>query len=268
MNEIASEALQQNIEKLGFHVQRNYFDASELNVLTNIVERFHQAWIQDNQAFYHQRAINSAHLTAAKYLNESERLILFQFIGSEKVNRIAQQIMSQGYAFMNTQLFFNPVNADQPNYWHRDGQYHLNLEQQQGSLQGPEVYHLRIPLFAEPGIELVPGTHRRWDTPHELAVRLQQKGHCNYEPLPDAQALPLGRGDLLIFNGNLIHRGLYGMNRMALDILFCHPCPELLQFVDDDCLPPQSLINKLENPAAFIATQRARNGLLINRHGV
>jgi len=64
-------------------------------------------------------------------------------------------------SIMNTQLFFNPVNDGQKNYWHRDSQYHLSIEEQKEALVGPDVVHFRIPLTNEPGIELVPCTHQR-----------------------------------------------------------------------------------------------------------
>jgi len=55
---------------------------------------------------------------------------------------------------MNTQLFFNPANAAQR---------------------------------PEPGLELVPGTHLRWDTPEEFAVRLALAGRKHCDALADAQ---------------------------------------------------------------------------------
>jgi len=44
-------------------------------------------------------------------------------------------------AFMNNQLFSNPVYPGRKNDWHRDGQYHLSLDEQKLALQRPEVIH-------------------------------------------------------------------------------------------------------------------------------
>ncbi len=159
---------------------------------------------------------------------------------------------------MNTQLFFNPVDSQQKNYWHRDPQYHLSLAQQQQALAGPEVVHVRIPLADEPGIELIPGTHKRWDSKEELDVRLERSGKKKYHDLSTGLALPLNKGDILIFSANIIHRGLYGKDRLALDLLFCEALPELMKFVDGDCLPSPAILDKLENPEPFINSIEAK----------
>jgi len=143
------------------------------------------------------------------------------------------------------------VNETQRNYWHRDPQYHLSVDQQKEALLGPEVVHFRIPLFDEPGVELIPGTHRRWDSDEELGVRLDQDGHKNYDKLSAGVKITLNAGDLLVFSANIIHRGLYGMDRLALDILFCDPVPELMKFVDANGLANSQTLAKLENANAF-----------------
>jgi len=75
-------------------------------------------------------------------------------------------------------------------------------------------------MVEENGLEWVPGSHQRWDTEEELNVRLELCGHRHQECLDSGLEIPLGAGDLLVFSANLIHRGLYGKHRMALDILF------------------------------------------------
>jgi hypothetical protein len=49
----------------------------------------------------------------------------------------------------------------------------------------------------------------------------------------------------------MIHRGLYGMDRLAFDILFCQPDPSIIKFVSDDCLPNATALSHLDNPKAF-----------------
>jgi hypothetical protein len=106
-------------------------------------------------------------------------------------------------------------------------------------------------LSDEPGIELIPGTHRRWDKDDELEVRLERNGRKNYENLSTGKTVELAAGDLLIFSANMIHRGIYGMDRMSLDILFCDPVSELVKFVDSNCLPDSDILERLENADAF-----------------
>jgi ectoine hydroxylase-related dioxygenase (phytanoyl-CoA dioxygenase family) len=146
------------------------------------------------------------------------------------------------------------VNQVQHNYWHRDPQYHLSVDEQKAALSGPEVVHVRIPLADEPGIELVPASHKQWDTEEELDVRLGRNEKSVHDPLSSSERVSLNAGDLLVFSANIIHRGIYGMDRLSLDVLFCDPEVELLKFVDEDCLPDAAVIASLENADAFRST--------------
>ena len=248
-----------NYEKDGYFVLKGFFGPDELEELTCALLQFHENWKQSNAEFYGSKAVNSAYITGTKHLDEAKRQQLFCTIGSHKVMDEVCSVMPQGCAFMNTQLFFNPVNSDQKNYWHRDPQYHLSVQEQQAALCGPEVLHFRIPLADEPGIELIPGSHKRWDSEEELEVRLEQNGRINSESLSSGVTVPLEAGDLLVFSANMIHRGLYGKNRFAFDILFCDPDPELAKFVDDDCLPDKDSLTAIENSCAFNNTIRLKD---------
>lgn len=238
----------------GYFVVRNLFDGMSLRPIRRVVDRFFETWKQQNEDFYASQAVNAAYLTSSTYLNAAERLVLFRLIGSQRLMPLVHAAMAQPPCFMNTQLFFDPVNGEQNNYWHRDPQYHLSLEEQQQALHTAEVIHVRIPLKAERGLELIPGTHRRWDTPEELAVRLEQDGRCKHDDLAQGAPVALAAGDALVFSANMIHRGLYGGDRLALDILYCAPQQELLAFVDRACLPDDEAMTHIDEPAVFART--------------
>ncbi|KEQ16284.1 phytanoyl-CoA dioxygenase family protein [Endozoicomonas numazuensis] len=248
--------MKNNYIKNGYIYLPDFFTDKELSEIKPVLLKFHKAWIADNQPFYHEKAVNSAYLTGTKYLNNLERLVLFKLIASEKIAYLLQSLPFQNPAFMNTQLFFNPHNPHQKNYWHRDPQYHLPEEQQKQALKGPEVIHLRIPLENEPGIELIPGTHKNWDSKEELAIRLEKNGKKNHENLSTGKVIPLQKGDLLLFSANMIHRGLYGKDRLALDVLFCEADPELLSFADKNCMPDEASMNLIDRPEPFANTLR------------
>ncbi len=238
-------------EENGYLVFRGFFSESELHKLREVIAQFHQSWMLENAQFYADKAINSAYLTAKKHLKNTERQSLFTFIGSAKLMEVVTSVIGARPAFMNTQLFFDPVNEGQKNYWHRDPQYHMTIDEQKQALLGPNVVHFRIPLVDEPGMELIPGSHRRWDSDDELDVRLERNGRKNYEDLATGARVTLNAGDLLVFSANMIHRGVYGMNRQSLDILFCDPAPEIMRFVDESCLPDSDMLERLENADAF-----------------
>lgn len=203
-------------------------------------------------------AINSAYITHADTLPACDRQMLFNFIAADKLAGIARHVIPAGPAFMNTQLFFNPKNSAQKNYWHRDIQYTPHtVEQQKRMLRSATVLHFRIPLADEPGIELVPGSHQRWDNPQEFETRMRKNGRIPSDDLPTGKALPLKRGDLLVFSANMIHRGLYGKDRFAFDIIYSDANPELLRFVDPKCLPDANKMAGMDNPEIFLSTRQA-----------
>lgn len=240
-------------EQFGFFHVPAFYTSDELYHVRDVVECFHHQWVVDNKTFYQTKAVNSAYLTANTYLDEAQRLVLFKFIASHKLMAQVDSILTDA-AFINTQLFFNPVDPTQSNYWHRDTQYHLDLNEQQAALSGPEVLHCRVALEDEPGIELVPGTHKRWDTPIELATRLAHEPSKPSDDLASGHTIAMKAGDLLIFSANMLHRGLYGKDRLALDILFSDPQPDVLHFVQDICLPSPDMFSELEDASAFKVT--------------
>jgi hypothetical protein len=157
---------------------------------------------------------------------------------------------------MNSQLFFDPVNPEQKNYWHRDMQYTgMSDKEIQHSMGNDMALHFRIPLRDEPGIELVPGTHYRWDNELEYQVRHQLDGHTNWENLPGGKILALQRGDLLVFSANIIHRGLYSHHqktpRFTLDLLFCDTTADLLRYARRDAFPDPAGLDGMNNTQIF-----------------
>ncbi|NIF03951.1 phytanoyl-CoA dioxygenase family protein [Chryseobacterium sp. Tr-659] len=217
----------------GYIYLKNIFSEEELQHLESILTRFHKTWLQANDSQYKSGAINSHSITSSKWISNEERLAIFKFISQKKISDIVSDIFPRKAVFLNTQLFFDPLSKRQNNYWHRDIQYtEMNMEQQKESILTQNVLHFRIPFRSEPGIELVPGTHRKWDTPQELETRLSMNGRTPCDDLDTGIKVPLNRGDLLIFSANMIHRGLYGNNRFTLDIIFCDDSPEFRKFID------------------------------------
>lgn len=223
--------------KNGFVHVPGFLNSKQISCLLCVVERFHERWLSENEAFYLNRAVNSAYLTQPDYLSDEDRNTLFQIIGSNELRLVAREVFSAPPIFMNTQLFFNPNNLNQKNYWHRDPQYHLTVDQQKAALSGPDVVHFRLALKDEFGIEVVPGSHTHWDTNEQLDVRLGLNGKAVSDDLDEAVKLPLKTGDLLVFSANMIHRGLYGLDRLALDILLCDNDPQLQTFINQGGYP-------------------------------
>lgn len=238
----------------GYFVIRDFFNAAEISSLRKVILKFHELWKQDNATFYREVAFNSSLITGSKYLAQDDRLTLFNFISSKKIMNIVDSVITSNPAFMNTQLFFNPVNPQLKDFWHRDCQYDHDVDVQKKVIHETQVLHLRVPLFDELGMELVPGTHKRWDNEEEFNVRQEEKGRESNEALSTGKKIQLAAGDLLVFSADMIHRGLYGLDRLALDILVFDSAGDFVDYVDDDCLPDASMLENINDPRLFINT--------------
>lgn len=243
--------LNSNYDDEGYFVIRNYFNTAEISLLREVVLKFHELWKEDNKKFYQEEAFNSSLITGSQYLASDDRVKLFNFISSKKIMNIVDSVIPANPAFMNTQLFFNPVNPEQKDFWHRDCQYDHDVEIQKKVIHDTQVLHLRVPLFDELGMELVPGTHKRWDNDEEFNVRQEEKGRVSSENLSTGKKIELAAGDLLVFSADMIHRGLYGLDRLALDILVFDSAADFVDYVDDDCLPNTSMLDNIDDPRLF-----------------
>ncbi len=250
--------MQTEYQQHGYVLRRDFFTRQELDGIEPAIRRFHDRWLGENQRAYEAGSINSAYLTHSAMMDGPDRAALFAFMASDKLTAAARALITKGPAFLNTQLFFNPCNEAQKNYWHRDIQYTpLSEAEQRAKLASPVALHFRVPLADEPGIELVPGTHERWDSEEEFNTRMGAEGHTPSDDLDSGRTIALRRGDLLVFSANIIHRGLYGGDRFALDIMITEPAPDVLQYADPACLPTAAELASLPNRDVFERTRDA-----------
>jgi ectoine hydroxylase-related dioxygenase (phytanoyl-CoA dioxygenase family) len=238
----------------GYLVVKSLFSTPEIAALTNIVDRIHQQWLDENHASYVEQGLVNMHsLTNPRYFTHhaSDRLRFFRLLASDRLTALTTDLFGPRIYFHNTQLFFNPHQNRRLPYWHRDLQYSpLGDAELQAEQPNMLSLHIRIPLLSETGIELIPGTHQRWDTKLERDVRLELNGHRNSEQLPDALLIGLEAGDILIFDAQMLHRGNYSLNsaRKALDLCVGRPHRYTLQYLDADNLPTSAELEAIENP--------------------
>ncbi|MGC9493388.1 phytanoyl-CoA dioxygenase family protein [Vibrio genomosp. F10] len=254
-----SQQLSSRYDEQGYFVIRNYFDDAQISSLRQVILKFHELWKADNQEFYQEEAFNSSLITGSEYLPVDDRAALFDFISSKKVMDVVDAVIPDNPAFMNTQLFFNPVNPKLKDFWHRDCQYDYDIEDQMNVILGTQVLHLRVPLFDEPGMEIIPGTHKRCDNEEEYNVRQEVNGKVSSDSISGGKQITLAAGDLLVFSADMIHRGRYGLDRLALDILIFDSAADYVDYVDDDCLPTQSMLNNMTDPRLFMNTLRLKS---------
>jgi hypothetical protein len=82
------------------------------------------------------------------------------------------------------------------------------------------VLHFRVPFSNDPGLDFIPGSHKRWDTEEERSVRLKLDGRMVHESLPGSVRVPHQPNDLLVFSAHLLHKGVYEGERCSFDIIF------------------------------------------------
>ena len=225
-------------QQQGFLHLPGFYRPHELAALESVLLKHHQTWLIQNQAAYQNGLINSHSLSADPALTEEDKTVLFQTIAAHALLAQLAPIFPQAPRFLNTQLFFDPYHSDQRNYWHRDVQYTgLNEAAQRNVILQQNVVHCRIAMRPELGIELIAGSHQRWDSAQEYAVRMGKPPYRPYDDLPHTTRVPLQTGDVLLFSANMIHRGIYGQNRLAFDIIYCDDHPDLLAHRGDHTLP-------------------------------
>jgi ectoine hydroxylase-related dioxygenase (phytanoyl-CoA dioxygenase family) len=256
--QLKPQQLKSQYDELGYFVVRDYFSAAEMAALREVILTFHNAWKSDNLEFYKEVAFNSSLITGSEYLTDDNRVKLFNFISCPKLMALIDAVIPINAAFMNTQLFFDPPNSELTDFWHRDCQYDHDIENQKKAITETQVMHLRVPLFDEPGMELIPETHRRWDTPEELDVRNEENGRLSNENLPNGTKIKLAAGDVLVFSADMIHRGIYGLDRLAFDILVFDSQSDFSDYVDDDCLPNAALLKEIDTPKIYLNTISAK----------
>lgn len=215
-----------------------FFSEEDMAGIEPILERFHKRWMQENSELFRTGLINSHSLTSGVSTSRVDRLGLFSFIVQGKITQLIHDIFPGPGMFLNTQLFFDPMNSSQPNYWHRDIQYNgQTVNEQRKRIAEDNVVHFRVPLKPELGIELIPGSHRNWDTDDEYEVRMSLNGKKPSDSLQNGQRIELDRRDLLVFSANMIHRGIYGKDRFTFDIIFCDATPAFSKFADRANMP-------------------------------
>lgn len=235
--------------KYGYCYYPNFFKESELEAIEGYLNKFHKLWLKDYAKYYDTGVLNSHSLTSLPYLNRDEKNSLLHFISQDKLVDI---VPFKPAKFFGTQLFFDPKNKAQENYWHRDIQYNnLSDAEQKEAIKTQNAIHIRIPLVDEPGIELIPETHRKWDTEETYNVRNSLEGKKPSDAISTGKLFPLKRMDVLLFSANMIHRGLYGNNRFSFDVLFSDDHPDILQYRNKEGLPKKSEINLFHNAHIF-----------------
>jgi hypothetical protein len=163
---------------------------------------------------------NMAYLTDPRWYDDGRvPAEILSFIADRSVLDLIRAICGGEPLFHNTQYFMEQRGADWDGEWHRDTQFlapDAATERRHMAL-GTGV-HFRVALEDDPWLRIVPGSHRRWDTAREWAIRRERAPGDPDGAIPG----PLKAGDALLFHAWSIHQGLYrrAPARRTFDVIY------------------------------------------------
>jgi Phytanoyl-CoA dioxygenase (PhyH) len=145
-----------------------------------------------------------------------------------KVLDLARTILGEEPMFRCTSFFMNPLETSMDGDWHRDSQYMTPDEASERAMliDGGDTgsgIQLQLALVASDDVELVPGSHLRYDTPEEYAIRRADEGrHNRSNDMPGALRLALLPGDAAAINSLGIHRGRYHKDKLRRTVMLTY----------------------------------------------
>lgn len=168
---------------------------------------------------------NMAYLTELRYFkNHPGQLVtLLEAIAHEKSLSVFKEVFTAEPLFHNTQYFFEPASDTRAGDWHRDQQFGAPDVEAEKSVMSQVGIHIHIAFVPDDNLEIVPGTHARWDTPEEFEIRKGLNGKKpNSDDMPGATRISLERGDACFFSAWSLHRGNYRADkvRRTFDVIY------------------------------------------------
>jgi hypothetical protein len=184
-------------------------------------DRAEMAWRAEMPPERRDRPLsNMAYLTDPRwYADGRVPAEILAFIADRSVLDLIEAITGDVPLFHNTQYFMEQRGADWDGEWHRDTQFLASdaETERQHIAEGTGV-HFRVALTDDPWLRIVSGSHRRWDTAEEWAIRRQGSGG---DPAGTV-SVPLKAGDAMLFHAWSIHQGLYRREpaRRTFDVIY------------------------------------------------
>jgi ectoine hydroxylase-related dioxygenase (phytanoyl-CoA dioxygenase family) len=218
---MANQLLYDQWRAHGYAVVPGLIDAAQTSRLHDMCESTLSQWRacdpQTGQPGEKPDATVMRHLNHPAYFADrpERRIAILEAAADPRVLDVARTIFGEDPMFRCTSLFFNPSGVDLDGNWHRDAQFMTRTDDEEramiaGAGDGGSGMQLQIALVPSEDIEVVPGSHLRWDMPEEYAIRKADGGaHNRSNAMPGAVRVRQGPGDAVLFNAMCIHRGRY-----------------------------------------------------------
>ena len=219
----------------GCVIVRGMFEPARTAQLRTICDRILEQWRVNNPETDKPgggpEATVMRHLNHRSYFDEAqgtELSLLMDAVADDNVIGTMRAIFNEEPLFRCTSYFFNPLEGGKDGNWHRDSQFGTPDDTAEQAVlakaaeEGNSV-QMQIALAPSEDIEVVPGSHLRWDTPEEYAIRKADGGANNRSnAMPGAMRVALAPGDAVLFNPMAIHRGRYHANRLRRTLMLTY----------------------------------------------
>ena len=147
---------------------------------------------------------------------------IIEFASSQRVCALLRAVNAEtSLGLKEVHYYHEQLKRDWDGDWHRDSQFgRPEPERERARFETSLAVHVRVAFEDDDRLEIVPGSHARWDTPEELRIR---KGPDRATALmPNAKRIRLSAGDGCLFHAWSIHRATYRCApiRRTLDVLY------------------------------------------------
>jgi ectoine hydroxylase-related dioxygenase (phytanoyl-CoA dioxygenase family) len=219
----------------GYFMVRGFASAAEIDALRRACDGVLERKRSTSTSIGHTTTHIDGLLDPMEFVDEPQRLQrLLEFFGSARLCALLRDLApsSVGDPWLKTlQYFHEQTQRDWQGAWHRDSQFgRTQPEVEKAFIRSSTAVRFRVACLRDDRLELVPGTHARWDTDEELAIRKGQALAGLVVPvqpsadvaMPGAERIVLEPGDACVFHAWMIHRGSYtrAPERRTLDGFF------------------------------------------------
>lgn len=218
----------------GYILVRGLFSPERTEQLGSICEEILQQWYCKNpetgEPGGNPDAVSMRHLNHPGYFAHAPESLNFfmDAVADDAVIETCRTILDEPPLFRCTSLFMNPTKNSQDGNWHRDSQFLYPDESEEknlfaGAHSNGGGIQMQIALVPSDDSEIVPGSHRRWDTAAEYKIRKAAKGANNRSnDMPGALRLALQPGDAFAFNAFGLHRGRYHADKKRRTLMLTY----------------------------------------------
>ncbi|MCG8355146.1 MAG: phytanoyl-CoA dioxygenase family protein [Kiloniellales bacterium] len=208
----------------GYCVWPGYLGAHGIETYRGLCDRVLAQWRAGRRDA--EDVTNMAYLTDPAYWQDDRAglIRLLDWLADPDLMALLGRIAGAPLLFHNTQYFAEPLSRTWDGIWHRDTQFLAwDDAREQAVMARVSSVHVHVAFVADDNLEVVPGSHARFDSAAERAVRKSPDKAARVQgTMPGARRIALAAGDAVIFDSWSIHRGRYvaGRPRRTFDAIY------------------------------------------------